>query len=171
MIGVNNPLQFRSQAQFDDVSIYNRALSETEIAELFQPTQGTSLWSQNTNNIFHLGKVAINTDIVPTGYELAIYGDAIMEEIVVQMKQEWPDYVFDPSYNLPALQETKKFILENKHLKGIPSAKEVSNNGINLGELNAKLLEKIEELTLYQIQLMELLQKQQLEINELKKGK
>ena len=169
MIGTNNPLAYRANAQFDDISIYDRALNDAEILELFQPTNGTSLWSQNTNNIFYNGRVAVNTQTVPDGYEFAVKGDAIMEEIVVQLKQDWPDYVFDSSYNLPTLEETKKFILQNKHLKGIPSAQEVSKNGISLGEMNAKLLEKIEELTLYQIQLMELLQKQQTEIDELKK--
>ena len=118
---------------------------------------------ESGNMYYVAGKVGIATSTIPEDFSLAVGGNVLVEEIVVQMQQEWPDYVFDPSYNLPTLQETKKFILKNKHLKGIPSAKEVANNGINLGELNAKLLEKIEELTLYQIQLMELLQKLQLE--------
>ncbi|WP_158860394.1 hypothetical protein [Lunatibacter salilacus] len=63
----------------------------------------------------------------------------------------WPDYVFRPGYKLMPLGELEGFILENGHLPNIPSEAEVTENGVRLGELNAKLLEKIEELTLYTI--------------------
>lgn len=65
----------------------------------------------------------------------------------------WPDYVFSRFYSLPDLFDTERFINENKHLPGIPSASDVQKNGIDLGEMNAKLLEKIEELTLYLIEM------------------
>lgn len=65
----------------------------------------------------------------------------------------WPDYVFNKSYQLPSLLETEQFILKNGHLPGIPSAKEVKKDGVNLGEMNGKLLEKIEELTLHLIEM------------------
>ncbi len=61
----------------------------------------------------------------------------------------WPDYVFSDSYNLPTLKEVEKYIKTNKHLPDIPSAKDVGDNGINVAEMDAKLLKKIEELTLY----------------------
>lgn len=61
----------------------------------------------------------------------------------------WSDFVFNDDYDLPTLQEVEKHIREKGHLKNIPSAKEVEENGIQLGEMNAKLLPKIEELTLY----------------------
>jgi hypothetical protein len=67
----------------------------------------------------------------------------------VQLYASWPDYVFDKRYNLPPLSEVEQHIKEKGHLKDIPSAEEVSQNGILLGEMNAKLLQKIEELTLY----------------------
>lgn len=65
----------------------------------------------------------------------------------------WPDYVFGKSYKLPTLFDIEKHIKEKGHLIGIPSANEVSENGIAVGEMNAKLLNKIEELTLYLIEL------------------
>ena len=64
----------------------------------------------------------------------------------------WPDYVFAEDYELTPLSEVENFIRENQHLLEIPSAEEVAQNGQNLGEMNALLLKKIEELTLYVIE-------------------
>ncbi|WP_295117588.1 tail fiber protein [uncultured Chitinophaga sp.] len=64
----------------------------------------------------------------------------------------WPDYVFDSSYVLPDLKEVAKFIKEHKHLPEVPSAKAVENDGLDVAEINKKLLLKIEELTLYLIE-------------------
>ena len=65
---------------------------------------------------------------------------------------DWPDYVFDKNYDLPSLEEVERYIYEYGHLKKMPSAKIAENEGIVLGEMNKRLLEKIEELTLYLIQ-------------------
>jgi len=75
----------------------------------------------------------------------------------------WPDHVFKSGYNLMPLQEVETFINVNKHLPGVPSETEVLQNGVNVGEMNAILLQKIEELTMYMIELKkdnELLKKQ-----------
>lgn len=88
----------------------------------------------------------------PKGYKLAVAGNMIAESVKVKLQGSWPDYVFSEDYKLPTLQETEKHIKENGHLEGIPSAKEVKADGIDLGEMNAKLLRKIEELTLYLIE-------------------
>jgi len=69
-----------------------------------------------------------------------------------------PDYVFESDYQLLSLKETKAYITENKHLPEIPSATEIGENGIDLGDMNMRLLKKIEELTLYQIELLERLE-------------
>ncbi|TCC97694.1 hypothetical protein [Pedobacter hiemivivus] len=98
------------------------------------------------------GKVGIGTTDTK-GYKLAVAGDMIAESIKVKLQSVWPDYVFTNSYALPTLQETEKHIKEKGHLPGIPSAEEVNTNGIDLGEMNAKLLKKIEELTLYLIEM------------------
>jgi hypothetical protein len=74
-------------------------------------------------------------------------------EVKVDLNNNWPDYVFEKNYALPTLTQTKQFIAQNGHLPGVPSAKEVQENGIALGEMNRILLEKVEELTLYLIQM------------------
>ena len=66
--------------------------------------------------------------------------------------QSWPDYVFSENYKLKPLETVEKYVQENKHLPGIPSAENVEENGVDLGMMNAKLLEKVEELTLYLIE-------------------
>ncbi|MDQ3290013.1 MAG: TMF family protein, partial [Bacteroidota bacterium] len=65
----------------------------------------------------------------------------------------WCDYVFEEGYNLMPLYEVEKYINTNKHLPDVPSAAEVEKNGIEVGEMNATLLRKIEELTLHMIEL------------------
>ena len=64
----------------------------------------------------------------------------------------WSDFVFKKEYNLPSLEQVEKYIAKNGHLENIPNEEEVIKNGMNLGEMDAKLLQKIEELTLYSIQ-------------------
>lgn len=98
------------------------------------------------------GNVGIGT-IDPKGYRLAVNGDAIFTKIKVKQYSNWPDYVFASNYNLPTLAEVEKFIRDNSHLPGVPSAKEVEKNGLDLGDNQALLLKKIEELTLYMIEL------------------
>jgi len=114
------------------------------------------------------GSIGINTLSIPSEYKLAIAGNAIAESMRVQLKSAWPDYVFTKDYALPSLEETERRIKEKGHLEGIPSAAEVKNNGIDLGEMNAKLLKKIEELTLQVIELNKTVKQQQLQINTLK---
>jgi len=63
----------------------------------------------------------------------------------------WPDYVFKPHYNLRSLSEVEQYIKTHQHLPDVPSEKEVKANGIDVGETQAILLRKIEELTLYMI--------------------
>jgi len=101
------------------------------------------------------GSVAIGpTDMVPaTGYKLSVAGKVICEEARVQIRNDWPDYVFEPTYKLTPLHELETILKKQKHLPNVPSAKEVKAEGFDLGSMNAKLLEKIEELTLYLIEL------------------
>ncbi len=73
----------------------------------------------------------------------------------------WADHVFSAEYDLPTLDQVESHIKENGHLKDIPSEKEVMENGINLGEMDALLLQKIEELTLYVIELNKKISRQQ----------
>ena len=103
-------------------------------------------------------KLHINTNMMigpgnPTaGYALSVNGKIISEEVRVEADVSWPDYVFENKYPLIALTELESYINNNKHLPNIPSAQEVKKEGIALGDMNKRLLEKIEELTLYIIQ-------------------
>ena len=100
--------------------------------------------------------------------KLVVDGKIRSEEVKVEIING-PDYVFEPDYELRTLQETKEYISENKHLPEIPAAKEMEANGVDLGDMNMRLLKKIEELTLYQIQLMEEMEAMKKELQELKK--
>lgn len=95
-------------------------------------------------------------------YELSVNGTILAKELIVsKLDEDWPDYVFDPEYKLTSLEELGSYVKDERHLPGVPSAKEMEDGGIKVGEMNAILLKKIEELTLYVIELQQ-------QINELK---
>ncbi|MES2568116.1 MAG: hypothetical protein V4565_14670 [Bacteroidota bacterium] len=112
--------------------------------------------------VFGDGRVGIGDSYVPTGYQLAVKGKILAEEVVVQLRTAWPDYVFNKDYKLKSLSEVESYISKNKHLENIPSSQEIEINGVTLGNVVSKQMEKIEELTLYLIE-------QQKQIEELKK--
>ncbi|WP_276381607.1 pyocin knob domain-containing protein [Flavobacterium sp. H4147] len=112
------------------------------------------------------GNVGIGTTTTGT-HKLAVEGSIGAREIKV-MASGWSDFVFKKEYNLPTLTEVEKHIAEKGHLKDIPSEEDVLKNGINLGEMNSKLLQKIEELTLYSIQQNKKIEEQSKEIESLK---
>ena len=87
----------------------------------------------------------------------------------VDLNVPGPDYVFEKNYDLRPLTEVEAYINQNKHLPEIPAAKEMEQNGVNLGEMNMMLLKKVEELTLYVIELKKELGQQLGEIEALKK--
>lgn len=97
-------------------------------------------------------RVGVNSASMPSGYRAAIAGKLICEEVRVSLQADWPDYVFEEDYQLPSTTEWEAFIKANKHLPGVPSASEVADQGIALGEMQAILLQKIEELTLIVIE-------------------
>lgn len=123
---------------------------------------GSNFTSPPADGLYVNGNLWVNTTSGATGYELAVDGQIICEEVKVQISGSWPDYVFDEGYKLPTLDEVEKHIEEKGHLPNIPSACEVEDDGLTLGEMQKKLMEKVEELTLYTIQ-------QQKEIEALKK--
>ena len=98
--------------------------------------------------------------------KLAVNGEILAKSVRVNTGSTyWPDYVFGKDYNLMSLRELEQYVNTHKHLPGIPSAQEVEEQGdVDLGAMNALLLEKVEELTRYVIDL-------QSQIDELKKGK
>lgn len=136
-----------------------------------------SLPTSINDNIYTNGKVAINTSQFPTyvgdtnvsSYNLFVTGGILTEEVRVALVQDWADFVFDDNYELEPLESVENYIKENKHLKGVPSEEEVKKNGVELLEMNKTLLMKVEELTLYIIELNKKIENQQEEINKLKK--
>jgi len=107
---------------------------------------------------FATNQVGIDTKSIPTGYHFAVAGKIAVEEVLIGLESSWPDYVFNVDYDLPTIREVETFIAQNGHLKDIPTAEEVQEHGILQGEMDAKLLKKIEELTLYVIELNERIQ-------------
>ena len=100
-------------------------------------------------------------------YKLSVLGAIRANKVVVEIG--WADYVFNKNYNLLSLNEVEKYIAKNQHLPNIPSAKEIEEKGLDLGALQAKQMEKIEELTLYIIELNKKLEAQNIRILELEK--
>ena len=84
---------------------------------------------------------------------MSIDGKLVCEEVKVQLSADWADYVFEENYNLMSIDEVAKFIATNKHLPNIPSADELEKNGLDLSAMNILMMQKIEELTLYVIEL------------------
>ena len=137
---------------FWDPTIYEVNGQEPTIQEMIDggssPGGGDSVWVENGSTLSHTGEVAIGTTSVPSGYNLAVEGKIRTREVRVD-QDTWPDYVFSKEYELPSLEEVRLFIQQYGHLKNIPSAKQVDAEGIELGEMNRRLLEKIEEQMLY----------------------
>lgn len=98
------------------------------------------------------GNIGINT--LKPSERLAVDGKVKAKEVIVT-ETGWSDFVFEEGYEMPTLAEVKAHIEERGHLPGIPSAEEVERDGVRLGQMDAKLLQKIEELTLYVIEQQE----------------
>ncbi len=105
----------------------------------------------NSGKLIAYGNVGIGT-ANPGSYKLAVNGNVKARQVEVN-SQGWADYVFEKEYDLKPLNEVAEFISKNGHLPNVPSEKEVAENGINLGKMDAVLLRKIEELTLYVLEL------------------
>jgi hypothetical protein len=120
--------------------------------------------------------IGIGTSNFPTtaggvnvsAYKLFVKGGILTEEVRVNLQTAWADYVFAKDYKLAPLEEVEKFIGTNGHLPNVPSAKQVKEDGIELGQMANLQQEKIEELTLYLIEQNKKIEKQEKEIEELK---
>ncbi len=108
-------------------------------------------------NLSVSGKVGIGA-VTPGNYpnntsKLYVEGGITTEEVHVNLKTDWSDFVFTTDYKLRSLSDLEQYIVTNKHLPEVPTSAEVEKDGIELGKMNALLLQKVEELTLYILQL------------------
>ncbi|WCT13671.1 hypothetical protein [Mucilaginibacter jinjuensis] len=118
------------------------------------PNPDGSYWGNLTDRLMidNNGSVGIGTSAPDPNSKLTVGGTIHATEVLVDPNVTIPDYVFDKNYDLASLKDVKTYIDQNHHLPGIPSAAQVAKEGMNLGEMNTKLLKKIEELTLYLIE-------------------
>lgn len=112
----------------------------------------------------HMGYI----EVKKRGEELGtkIDGKTIETGAIVVNNIPWPDYVFKSDYKLLPLKEVENFITKNGHLPNVPSEEEVIENGVSLGDMQAKLLEKIEEMTLHMIQMQKRIDELETDINK-----
>ncbi len=130
-------------------------------------TNSTSRLTINTNGQVIIGNASVTT---PGNYKLYVEGGILTERVkaAVKTSANWSDYVFASDYNLMPLTEVESFIKEKKHLPGVPSADDVVKNGIDMAAMDATILSKVEELTLYVIELkkeIEALKKENAKLN------
>lgn len=139
---------------------YNAGANESTSNKLYIANTDTSsplvFGDFSSNELVVNGALGIDTQsFVDSGdnmvYKLSVAGNVRAHGVKVYT--DWADFVFEKGYNLMPLEEVEAYIKEHGHLKDIPSAEEVEENGIEVGEMNKLLLQKIEELTLYTIEL------------------
>lgn len=164
--GTGNRIIFNGvNSNTDEMSIYrfNRAMNLSDLRINIGDDYGsgddrfligTTNW-QDGKYYVHMvvgadGKIGIGTETFGTE-RLAVNGNIRAKEIKVEATA-WPDFVFQKDYKIASLVDLDRYIKANKHLPGIPNAQEVKQNGIELGEMNKILLQKIEELTLHLIE-------------------
>jgi hypothetical protein len=159
-IGTTNPvanLSIKSGSNVDaeinslpggiSIQSYNRTSS----------TYGFISFLTNQNNesmrIFNTGQVCIGCIELVDKYKFAVEGGIAARSLRITQANPWADYVFDKKYQLKPLDEVEKYIQQNHHLPDMPSAATVAEEGIDVADIQSKMLSKIEELTLYVIEL------------------
>jgi hypothetical protein len=179
-IGTDNPVAFLNiktpDINWHGFLLEHNSTAANTAAEIRIKNNGSaafliSNWVNSPVNVFKvegngrttIGNPLLNSSPHYNDYLLSVKGKGVFQEIIVT-NQDWSDFVFDDSYKLRSLADVESYYKANKHLPEIPSAKEVSENGVSVGEINKLLLQKIEELTIYLVE-------QQKEIEKLKKEK
>jgi hypothetical protein len=156
VVADNNEIQARNNGLAANLTLQNGG-GNVYIGDLANFTNSHRLGVDG--NAVITGAVRIGTTVTPSGYKLAVDGKMICTEVLVRLVANWPDYVFNKNYRLPGLDEVESFIQKNKHLPGIPSAAAIEKGGVSLGEMQKLQMEKIEQLTLYIIELKKEIEK------------
>ncbi|MBD2701866.1 TMF family protein [Spirosoma sp. BT702] len=154
----------------DVILVSTNGSTREGVSETLWQRKGSFLQSTQNDAVI----IGTNVARTPAGYKLFVEQGILTEKVKVAVKNtsDWSDYVFKAGYSLKPLAEVEQYIQKHEHLPGIPSAKEVVEKGVDVARMDAKLLEKIEELTLYSIQLEKEVQsekaKHQQEVKSLK---
>ncbi len=143
-----------------NIGFYNNGTFKSFIS---QSASELYIGVNNANLRFDAPQIIVGGGVAANGYKLSIRGKIICEEMKVQLTGSWPDYVFDANYKRRTLTELGDFIKTNRHLPNIPPAAEIEKGGFDVGDMQKRMMEKIEELTLYILD-------QQKQIDELKAG-
>jgi len=131
----------------DEVMFFNRPVTDAEVSQLSQILPN---WTRNGANIYYSGNVGIGCD--NPSVKLAVNGKIQATEVEIK-SAPCSDYVFEKGYKLTSLSDLEKFVTTNKHLPEVPSAKEFEEKGYSVGQMDDMLLRKVEELTLYMLEL------------------
>ena len=147
---------------YDDNGDFSDVLIEGDFADRY--------FKVNGKTGIGMGTAAFPTNALYTSYNLFVTGGILADEVRVKLSSSgtWPDYVFLDDYKLPSLDEVESYIKTNGRLMNVPSATQVGEDGIEMGQMAIIQQEKIEELTLYLIEQNNALKKQSEEIAELK---
>lgn len=144
-----------------DIQAAGSIYGDANIHALNGEIKGLNVWATNllksSGDLQVTGKIIVGNPLpsTPAGYKLYVKDGILTEKIKVALSSDpanWSDFVFAENYTLRTLDEVEEYIKENKHLPEIPSTAEVHKNGLDLAQMDAKLLQKVEELTLYIIQ-------------------
>jgi hypothetical protein len=161
--GNDNPSADMSRIDLDyKIATANQTIGRISSAYLTSANGGSGALRFFTSNngvlaekmrIGNTGNVSIGTKATnPTDELLTVFGVIHAKEVQVDLTGSLADYVFHPNYKLMPLTQVEQYVKTNSHLPEIPSAAEVSKNGMSMGEMQNKLLQKVEELTLYVIE-------------------
>ena len=162
---LNNPVEMTKDAQYTNHLSKWRWLGNSGDPYAGGRASGSADWdlgfkvytaatAQQTTLAVSRGQVTIGgpAGMGATGYRLSVNGKVACEEVRVEVAGNWPDYVFQQDYPLMPLTEVEKAIKKNGHLPGIPAAAVVESEGLDMGDMQKRMMEKIEELTLHLIQ-------------------
>jgi hypothetical protein len=156
------PYRINAQNLYTNDGTLNTITTPSTTAGVRTVTMGNNNLFFNTfgstsgNGRIYIGNTTLFPAITATSnYRLLVEGGILSERVKVALRNpttNWADYVFANDYKLMPLKEVEAYINENKHLPGIDSANELVKNGLDLGDMQAKQMAKIEELTLYVIE-------------------